>query len=433
MSKRFSAGLSLISAALGLACGEGEPENKCFEHASPGEDGECVCEAGWHRWGDSCVPSLDCQSDVVVTPSRLDYGDVTPSGDRTSLKVQLENRSQQSLQINRISVVTEDGACGQFVMEEPGLGKMLPVGDTLERTVTFVPNPACGPGCDCHAFGRFFVELHRRHQCRVDSTPLMAFGECAEPLRCGLRMGRFGGATINHTYAGSVLCHNLGEEPVEVRSASLAATSSASFSLSRSEPKLPATLGFLGTFEAVVSFSPTDRGAHHGQLVIDVGSRGRTTIDFSGLANRKRPLCSDGVPAHPQPVLLGPNYTISLEAPSISAHEGAVRAQWFYVEPPMMSDIAIGTGEFASPSCEAGQQGHMAWWRGCNPNGGEFKNIHAIPHSPQVDIWVRGLQTFEYVKFFGYEVDRVTYDDGRYWQDAGCNTMVLTWICDEQP
>jgi hypothetical protein len=123
------------------------------------------------------------------------------------------------------------------------------------------------------------------------------------------------------------------------------------------------------------------------------------------------------------------DYTIDLESGEISVYTGDVRAIWFYYEEPLVSDILVTTGDYSDPECEMGQTGHRYWWQGCNPEEGTIHNIHAVPTSPDIDDMVHTLNIWDEVSIVGYEVDTINYDDGSWWTDAGCNTLLITDLC----
>ena len=49
-----------------------------------------------------------------------------------------------------------------------------------------------------------------------------------------------------------------------------------------------------------------------------------------------------------------------------------------------------------------------------------------------MDAWIRSLQPWDWVTVRGYEVLKINYDDGSWWQDAGCHTLIVTWVCDDE-
>jgi hypothetical protein len=119
-----------------------------------------------------------------------------------------------------------------------------------------------------------------------------------------------------------------------------------------------------------------------------------------------------------------------LESDELVEHRGDVRAMHGYSgEPPMVADIVITTGDYSDPQCEVWQSGHYYYWQGCNPQQGGIWNIHAVPTTQKIEDGIDELELWQNVSFFGFEVERIDYDDGSWWTDAGCNTLLIYWLC----
>ena len=84
--------------------------------------------------------------------------------------------------------------------------------------------------------------------------------------------------------------------------------------------------------------------------------------------------------------------------------------------------------------CKVWQSGHRYYWEGCDclDGDGTIHNIHAIPADERMDAWLRTLVEWQPITIVGYEVATIEYDNGTWWSDAGCNTLIVTWICEPE-
>jgi len=266
--------------------------------------------------------------------------------------------------------------------------------------------------------------------------PLIARGTCDLPLACSPTNIELPDAIVGSTYENSVTCYNLTEAPVTVASIDVEASAAGVVSTSVSG-SLPRELDVGGRTTFTVSTTPDEEGDFDGLiLVAGTGGDPLAEVNVMGTGHRLRPLCSSEMPEDPEPVLETDDYTITLETPTPSSYTGVVRSFWFYTnQPPMIADVLVTNGGFADTACVCGQTGHLAHCEGAacmaEPMG-EMINVHALPYSDIVDGWVRSLEEWDTVTVHGYEVDRIDYSNNTYWTDAGCHTLIITMICDNE-
>jgi hypothetical protein len=63
----------------------------------------------------------------------------------------------------------------------------------------------------------------------------------------------------------------------------------------------------------------------------------------------------------------------------------------------------------------------------CSPTR-EFWNIHAVPHDDTVESWIRRIEVGDRLLIRGWEVAEILFPGGAF-RDAGCNTLIVTWVC----
>lgn len=375
----------------------------------------------------ACGPSGSAE--VVFSPSVVELLDIDARGGAVEAPLVVENLGSARLTVFDLRVTTQEGGCGTFSVDRR-LTSFLEPGSSHEMTVRFEPHPEAAPGCGCMASGS--VELvFDNHRVRI-SAPLFAMGPCDAPLACSPGAVDFGETAIEYEYHQQVACR--ATEAVTVEAVGLSEGSDVSFELA-GLPELPLVLERMGRLDLTVDHAPLVVGDHGGAVAIrGAGGALLAELPLSASADRSRPLCSPTDPTPPDPILDGPDYTVLLESTTPSTYEGVVRSFWFYEEePPMISDVLVTSGAFADPACEVSQSGHMASWTGeaCLGDPEDlFVNVHVVPFSDAVDGWFRTLEIWDEVAVTGYEVERIDYDDDTFWTDAGCNTLIVTWLCD---
>jgi hypothetical protein len=410
--------------------GSGFGDGSCpFNHHLEGD--ECVCNPGLKKQNDICVGTDECEEPFAVLPALIDLEDISPTDDPSSSVLIYENVWPITAEVTSAEVTMEVDTCGSFSLSET----LVPVGvvpdEKLEIGIDFVPDANSHSGCACRSIGFVDLEIKGPDSCAVESIPLIARGHCTDSLFCNLTNVEFTGAKIDSSYSREISCYNLNVSGVSVQDVSLTTNSSSAYEIELGDTSIPAQLQLADSISFSVSYDPMETGVDQGEVTITLENQASVTISLFGEADRERPLCSDGLPDPPEIILEMDNYEILLESPDISYYPGAVRSQTFYNDqPPLISDIVVTSGTFSDPSCEVWQEGHRYYWQDCNPEGGTINNVHAVPHSEQVDSWVRSLSIWDEITVVGYEVDRINYDDGSWWTDAGCNTMIVTWICD---
>ncbi|NOZ85811.1 MAG: choice-of-anchor D domain-containing protein [Deltaproteobacteria bacterium] len=382
--------------------------------------------------------SGDTASDgfVTVSPEYIDLGDIEPGNGAIQAKLTLSNTGGRDAWLTQATLNNLDTACGAFELVDEIPRKNVPPGGSTTLTLSFKPDDSVEAGCACHAVA--FLNLVLRPAPGVVKIPLVVRGACDDPLRCVPGAIDFGKAVVDFVYEDPVECFNVdpGKDRM-LEKVGVTDDGDGSFSITDVIPSHSASLKVGDSVKFNVHYVPPQPGTHQGMVTLDLES-GSMDLPLKGEADRARPLCSDGFPSDPEPVLRGDGYTILLEgdtpADAISSYPGVVRSFWFYDDqPPMIGDVLVTSGSKADPDCEVGQNGHTAYWKGQACVGSQddlFINVHAIPFSDTVETWIRRLELWDKVTVRGYEVDRVNYDNGGYWTDAGCHTMIITWLCD---
>lgn len=362
------------------------------------------------------------------------FTDVDPTAGSLVIDLEIRNVGDGPVLVYEARAHDDETSCGSFSLDIRPPWDAIEPGSTWRVPVVFEPDPDCEPGCGCSASGR--LDLSFDVGGLVQRIPLIARGTCDFPLACSPTRIEFPEAIVASEYETRVTCHNVSEGDVVVAALEIDNSDGETVSAD-SERSLPRDVQLGGQLSLDVITAPTTEGEFDG-LVALVGDDGATLAEVfvTGTARRERPLCSAGTPEDPDPVLETPEYEITLESRTPSSYTGVIRSFWFYNDqPPLIADVLVTSGAFADPACSVGQTGHQAHWEGVECLGGPddlFVNVHALPYSEIADEWVRGLEIWDTVTIRGYEVDRVNYSDGSWWADAGCHTLIITWICDEE-
>ncbi len=371
--------------------------------------------------------------DLQYSTEDLRFRDVDPGEGPQTLRLEVVNIGDGPVAIYGVRLENRSGDCGDFSMDAYPPYPSFESGERWTITVTFAPSEGATSGCACFARARLAFDYDIGQLNR--SLPITARGSCDAPLGCTHGSVEFTDAVIESTYETEIGCVNLSESEVEVVDVEVGGGDSNEFSLGPTRPVTPALLAPGGGIDFTVTFHPTEEGDFEEELVIVGQDDELASILLSGSAERARPHCTATPPEDPEPVLIGPNYEVFLESEDPSTYTGTIRSFWYYDDqPPLIADYLVTSGSYADPACEVGQTGHMAYWRGeeCQVDGGGglFANVHALPYSALVDEWLRSLSEWDVVTIRGYEVERIDYDDSSWWTDAGCNTLIITWVCD---
>jgi hypothetical protein len=365
---------------------------------------------------------------LEVDRALLDFGEVDPAAGARTLVLHVFNSGGEAATVSSAGLEVRLAGCGALSLEGGDGSVELGGGEELALTVRFDPDPANPGGCACAGAGEVRVAMDREPW--FFSVPVVVRAACDSPVRCVPGAVDFGQAFLGRKESATVTCANVGPVPAVLESLAAARP----FGLGKGAPPTPWDLGPAEAIAFAVEYGPREAGDSAGVLEVassaDTGG-GTLEIPLSGTGVRAYPACSEGIPADPDPVLEAKGWTIVLETPIPSEYVGTVRSRWYYGDqPPLISDVLVASGELAEAGCQAGQDGHMAWWRDCQPGPDDlFANLHVIPFDDDIDTWIRRIAVWDRVTIRGYEVLKVTYPDGSTWQDAGCNTLIVTWVC----
>lgn len=373
-------------------------------------------------------------TDIVVTPSILDFGVVDPADGPVTRLVRIENLGGDSGTMLLTGVVTNDATCGTFSIPKEDPWAVIKGRSFIEYPVTFTPSSGAEAGCNCHATGHF--EMMFDGETGDVEIGVIAAGECDQPLRCTPTAVAFDDGVAEHIQTRTVQCFNLSAVPVTVSRAKIEG-GDGQFSVRSNDMNLPATIGQGDVIAIEVIYTPPEPGSATAVMYLyatpDGGNEAEFAFAVQGQAERRFPLCSEGIPSAPEVSWTGPGYVIIPELNHASQFTGTVRSRWFYDdEPPMTGDVLLASGALALPNCEAGQDGHMAYWKNCNPAPTDlFANIHAIPADDLVRRWISSIDVWDNLTIVGWEVLKIEYDLGYQWADAGCHTTIITWVCED--
>ena len=425
--------VNFVAAVFLFAARADEPPCPSDQHA---ENGVCICDPGYVLSAGICKKiGLECYNELSINPQIIDFGEVGPGGNSVTRSVQFKNIGQSALTLGagNINIVTDPGGSGgSFGPASDQETIEVAPGETFEAEVVFTPAETEEEGCALFASG----ELRLRPalaSCEPFTVPLVMRGRCDAPLFCDQSRLSFVKSMVGFDYEKSVTCLNLGREDQTVESVVVEKEGPTAFTAKLEKGKPPVRLAFGEALTLKIGFSPRERGLEGASLVLSLSDGTQMSIPLEGEAVTERPICADGIPDLPAPVLDKDDYHVKLETETPSTYTGDVRAQRFYEgEAPMISDVLVTNEDYSDPACDVGQEGHYAYWRNCNPQSGQFINIHAVPANAEVERWVRSLEVGMAVSVIGYEVDRIDYDDGKWWTDHGCHTLLIEWICDEE-
>lgn len=135
------------------------------------------------------------------------------------------------------------------------------------------------------------------------------------------------------------------------------------------------------------------------------------------------------------PGLAHDGYTIVLETPNRVLYDGVVRAVDLLSgsEKPLVADIVVVAGDWLNPKIKVDYSHHYYSWSyekpEDKPETGYIVGIHAVPTTPALQDKVVALKNWTAVRIWGYEIDRINFNDGHWWTDAGCNTFLITYLC----
>ncbi len=375
-----------------------------------------------------CDAGDDGSPVLVVQPPVLDFGTVRAGSAASRRILGVENQGGGSAELWEAEVLPGAAACGTFaIVGEPWQDIRGGGGGQVE--IEFSPSANGPEGCGCVSIATLRLGFDADPQ-PIDVL-LVARGECGQPLHCVPQEKAFPLTLIGQSRKATIHCWNAEESAVTVESAGMAPGGDACLSAGPPGTPLPATLGQGEGIAIPVEFRPEAAGESSGILRVQAAGR-VIEVPISGTSEPRLPRCSDGIPDDPDPVLESAAYAITLESPAVSAYEGTIRSRWYYDDQaPLVADVLLTTGGFAQSSCECGQDGHHAWWRDCAHEDDDlFVNIHAVPFDERVESWVRRIAVWDRLQVRGWEVLKIAYPDGSTWQDAGCNTLIVTWVCE---
>ena len=114
-------------------------------------------------------------------------------------------------------------------------------------------------------------------------------------------------------------------------------------------------------------------------------------------------------------------------------HNSAIHSGEFAI---LSQDILVTNGEFQDPSrVSVSVSNHHFTWRskdGSQPQG-SINLLHTLPMDQSVFLELREIEAGQVVSIKGYEIYRIeAWDDSGnyigYWQDSGCNTILVTEV-----
>jgi hypothetical protein len=133
----------------------------------------------------------------------------------------------------------------------------------------------------------------------------------------------------------------------------------------------------------------------------------------------------------------GQHFDLSYEAHHDRNFEGLVRYTSMDHEPnfPIISfDILVTSGDFSDPALVAASASnhHFTWSaRTNNQPQGTINLLHTVPMNQQIEDKLQQIRTGDTVTIEGWDILKIDGYDAKgnyigYWQDAGCNTTLVT-------
>ncbi len=363
----------------------------------------------------------------LAEPAELAWEGVEPGGPAARLTVRVTNEGSASARLVGADIVLLESACGTFEVVG-NLPESLPANRPVAMDIAFVPRADAPGGCGCLATATLSL-IFDVAPFGID-VPLAAGGTCDAPVRCVPTTVVFPSTLQGQVRHGNVTCWNVGSQDVEVESAGVMPGGDPGFGIGVPDLVLPSPLGPGAAIAIPVSFKAGDGGEFAASLEVKADGRS-VVVPMTATGERLFPRCSEGHPADPDPVLVTKAWTVVLESDVISSYAGTIRDRWYYDnQAPLIGDFLLTSGGLADPACPCGESGHEGWCN-CGGNPGDlFLNVHAFPIDDRVRAWVRRIQPWDHLEIRGWEVDHITYPDGSGWHDAGCHTLILTWICE---
>lgn len=122
-------------------------------------------------------------------------------------------------------------------------------------------------------------------------------------------------------------------------------------------------------------------------------------------------------------------YSVEYENKPLSVYGGVVRLIDRSPNGPLVGDFLVCSGDYANPSKVAvSLRNHYFHWNSRISPEGSINNIHALPACQNVSDALGELREGDYVEISGYEVFRVTGQNGGSWSDRGCNTLLVIGV-----
>ncbi len=435
MRHRIESLLAIVSLlVIGLfPAGCADDGDPCGPNESLDESGDCVCDSGTARNGEGlCVALSSCEEIVEVVqgedPLRQSSG-----GYRTSGDIVLRNVSDATMTVVGATFSTEFINGGEIRLEAQQGVTEWPPGGEIAYTLSFTPESE--DGCAQRAKGEatFGFVNPEFTGCEFFSLPFVYFGECEASLVCAPTAIVFGERIAGFPAVETVTCSNVSDGPLDVLGAEIGGRDADVFAVT-ADADWPVSLAMGASLDLKIALDYEDIGDFEAELAVEPEGDDPVSISLSGSLVRRRPRCSDPRPDFGRPPLEGGDYSISLETEVMSTYTGQVRSLYRYTDmPPLVGDFLVTSGAFSDPACSVGQNGHRYYWQGeaCVADDGAIHNIHAVPAHEKAAEWLSEVETDEELTVIGWEVLRITYDDGGWWQDDGCNTLIVAWVCED--
>ncbi len=165
----------------------------------------------------------------------------------------------------------------------------------------------------------------------------------------------------------------------------------------------------------------------------------RSNSDLGGIA---RPAFNDlqfaGDYKHITRLSDGTRWAVSYEQRPPTTFVGTVRhvEHWHDGSLPFMThDVLVTTGDYADSRRVTTNvfDHHFTWWANEQPTG-TINLLHIAPLNESIYNELLTLDEWQVVRIAGPEILRIDFlnaDDqatGQYWQDAGCNSMLVTSV-----
>lgn len=364
---------------------------------------------------------------VAAEPATVVFRAKTQAEGAETQVVRVKNTSWSPATVLGASVEDALARGGRLSLARQVVQRELQPGDELAVEVRFEPSEELASGCDFYAAARLTVAttvgpLH---------VPLLQRGHCEDPLLWAPRQVRFSGCSVWGRYTKTLMIANPGGEDVVVDRVALAPSSASAFLLVSGDAGLPRRLAPGAALSVVVEYTPTAPEAVSGSVAVALEDGRVVAVALEGEATRKRPLCSDGIPPAPAPVVQGSDYTIEFSSPTTQQYSGTVRVANAHDQlRPAVADVLLSGPSVDSCPFAYDPIAHSVRFGGVDCSAVRYQLLFPVPVSEEVGRWLGSVEIGDTVQIVGYPITKIQFDDRYAYASGSASYLQTTWVCD---